>query len=188
MDTSFIYRKDLMDSFVNQNPIVLKNLNLPIISWQRVLNIFDEDVRLNRLKSKKAYGPLGFRMHHATRISEIDELTNELNKIFLPSKVFKNDPIESQHLYMSLSTEETSYGDTHYDGENVIFWQLCGKSKWTIFDKTSKDPELVAELEPGDIIFCPQYRHHKVEAITPRCGASLGFGKLKSIEELQNVN
>lgn len=188
MDSSFIYRKDLMDSFINQTPIVLKDLNLPKISWQTILDIFDIDVRADNLKSKNSYGPFGFRMHHATRIPEINDLTNELNKIFLPSKVFKNDPIESQHLYMSLSTDPRSYGDIHYDGENVIFWQLCGKSRWTIMDKSSQIPELIAELEPGDIIFCPQYRHHKVEAITPRCGASLGFGKLKENVEIYSVN
>jgi hypothetical protein len=169
-----------MSSFIKQTPLVLRDLNLPEISWQRILDIFDEDYRNDKLKAKNSYGPMGFRMHNATRLIEIDELTNEFNKIFFPSKVFKNNPIESQHLYMSLSTDERSYGNTHYDGENVIFWQLCGKSEWTIFKKGSySDEELVAELSPGDIIFCPQYRNHKVKAITPRCGASLGFGKLK---------
>lgn len=155
---------------------------LPEVTWDEILDVVSLDViagkRMNR--GTNGYGELGFKILYANRVKKINDQLELLKQYFDVSPDFIKDPNQSHQLYISLSIDETSYGKEHKDPENVIFWQLRGKATWKIWKEDDSDIEVIYELEPGDIIYCPPKRTHRVIALTPRCGVSLGFGKLRS--------
>lgn len=176
-------KENLWGNIQSQTPFIYKQAGLPEVSWDTILNIISLDViagkRMNR-GGPHGYGELGFKILNSHRITEIKNEIDELSNYFEVSEDFLNNPMGAHQMYISLSIDETSYGKDHKDPENVFFWQLQGNSKWVIWNKHDLYVEYEFELSPGDFIYCPPKRTHRVIALTPRCGVSLGFGKLRN--------
>lgn len=177
---SILNENNLWENIIKQEPFLFKNTKLPEVTWDEILDVVSLDViagkRMNR--GPNGYGELGFKILHANRVKKINDQLMLLSPYFDTSPDFKQDPNQSHQLYISLSIDKTSYGREHKDPENVIFWQLRGKTTWNIWNKDDSSIEFSYELEPGDIVYCPPKRTHHVIAKTPRAGISFGFGSL----------
>ena len=180
---------DFRSAFNNATVHVERNVaGLPEIKWDDAFRMLDEDVKAGNLYGQKRYENGGFRILNAMRVPGIADAQKKLLEIFQESNYQLKVEGRSTHLYMNITTQDGTYWKLHQDTENVIFWNIKGKSRWTIYKAGEyEDLENVSDdlidvdviLEPGDILYCPYGRPHKVEAITPRFGASLGFGELR---------
>lgn len=74
----------------------------------------------------------------------------------------------SAHTYIQTKTDHPGLG-RHYDAMNVLYIQIEGYTRWQV------DPDVDEILEPGDTIYIPARVFHKVIALTPRIGLSLGY-------------
>lgn len=180
---------EFQSAFKNQTVYVAKAAAAEYnVEWDQVFNLLDADIKAGEPCGKKRLTDGGYRVLNALRIPVILEANNKLLEFFEPSDMENIVTGRSAHLYINITTVEGSYGVKHIDdGENVIFWNAKGVCKWTIYEKplflngtgipdTEIDVEVI--LEPGDMIFCPSDRPHKIEPLTPRFGISLGFGKV----------
>lgn len=180
---------EFQSAFKNQTVYVAKNAAAEYsVEWDQVFNLLDADIKAGEPCGKKRLTDGGYRILNALRIPIILEANNKLLQFFKPSDVKNDVPGRAAHLYINITTIEGSYGVKHIDfNENVIFWNAKGISKWTIYEKplhlngkdmpdTEIDVEVI--LEPGDVLFCPSDRPHKIEPLTPRFGVSLGFGQM----------
>jgi ribosomal protein L16 Arg81 hydroxylase len=146
-----------------------------------VINLLDYDLSNNRETGSDRYGLYGFMLVNGERINSVGLFLDELYKIFDKSLEFDelNKQSNDHQIYVSLTTDKDSYGGKHHDYSNVVFWQLNGISRWKIYQEDGTTVEIDEVLNPGDIIYCPEKRQHEVIAVTPRCGVSLGLGKIK---------
>ena len=180
MFESFINKENLQ-KIKNEIPFVVKDSGFPLVDWQEVINLLDYDLLNNRETGSERYGLYGFMLVNGERISSVGLFLDELYKIFEKSLEFNelNKQSNDHQIYISLTTDKDSYGGKHHDYSNVVFWQLNGVSRWKIYKEDGSGIELDEVLNQGDIIYCPEKRQHEVIAVTPRCGVSLGLGKIK---------
>ena len=180
--------ENFQSAFKNQTVYVARKAAAEYdFEWDEVFRLLDIDTKDGKPCGQKRYTDGGFRILNALRIPNVLAAHNKLLQYFEKSKNEPDVPGRSAHLYVNITTIEGSYGWLHADQENVIFWNVKGRSKWTVYEKTHYvDPDKIPEgkvdveviLEPGDLIFCPYNRPHKVEPLTPRFGVSLGFDKM----------
>jgi quercetin dioxygenase-like cupin family protein len=177
-----LLNEEKIEMFKNEQPFVVRNSEFPEISWQTILELLNQDILNENPIGKTIYKDYGFRLIEATRIPEVRLLVDELYSVFAKSPHFEesNEEDHAHQIYISLTTQEGSYGGKHHEPEHVIFWQLNGSSTWTIY-KNETEVEIVQTLHPGDIIYCPPSRWHQVSANSPRCAVSMGFGSLATV-------
>lgn len=180
MFESFINEVNI-EKIKNNIPFVVKDSDFPLVDWQEVINLLDHDISNNNETGSDRYGLYGFMLVNSERIKCVSLFLDELYEIFEKSLEFAelNKQSNDHQIYISLTTDKDSYGKKHHDYSNVVFWQLNGISRWKIYKEDGYDIEIDEVLNPGDIIYCPEKRQHEVVAITPRCGVSLGLGKIK---------
>jgi quercetin dioxygenase-like cupin family protein len=172
---------DLWENIKSQKPFVFRNSGLPEVTWKEILSLVYSDFKIGKSLGqgdKGRYDEFGFKVMRADRIEAIHSEIQELEKLFNVSQDFTVVPRAAHQLYISIATQERSYGVPHSDPENVFFWQLRGKGNWKIWSEDKQEVELDEVLQPGDILYCPPNRTHHVVAITPRAGVSIGFGEL----------
>lgn len=175
-------KNNFWDYVKNETPFIYRSAELPEVSWDEVFALIDSDKKIGKSLGQgdnARYNEFGFKVLKADRIESINKEITSLEPFFEFSEDFIQSPRSAHQLYVSLTTDEKSYGVPHTDPENVFFWQLRGKSNWKIWSKDEYSVELNEILEPGDFVYCPPKRKHHIIAITPRCGISIGFGKLK---------
>jgi ribosomal protein L16 Arg81 hydroxylase len=128
-----------------------KNYNKNILSWDILLNNFNESIiKGNFIK----HNPVGFFVSHdAHNIPELKKILKDLN-------------CKIAHLYFNITTTSKTFGK-HKDSMDVWFWNCQGKIKWIIEDKK----EIV--LNPGDLIYVKKHVYHEVIPLTPRAGISM---------------
>lgn len=188
MDLSIFYSKEFQDAFINETPLIKRDVVNPQITWDMAFKAFDEYYQAGNAErmGTKVRPDFGFKVRRASMVPELKEIIDELYNIFEVSDSFSGNspwiPDDAHQFYISLTTAEGSYGSPHIDPENVIFLQGQGIVNWKIWDKDKKEVEVDEILNPGDLIYCPPGRLHHVLSITPRFGISLGYGKLKKIE------
>ena len=180
--------EEFQSAFKNQTVHVARKAAVEYdFEWDEVFKLLDIDIRDGKPCGKKRYADGGYRILNALRIPNVLAAHNKLLNYFKGSQYELDVPGRSGHLYVNITTIEGTYGWIHADKENVVFWNVKGRSKWTIYEKTDYvDPDKIPEgkvdveviLEPGDVLFCPYDRPHKVEPLTPRFGVSLGFGEM----------
>ena len=82
------------------------------------------------------------------------------------------------NIYASPKANSKSF-PAHADGTENFLFHTEGKTKWTIYKEfaPSKANEIAEEfiLEPGDLLYIPQYQYHKVDTIGPRILISIHF-------------
>jgi hypothetical protein len=165
-----------------EEPFVFRSADLPEVSWDSVLALIDTDLKIGKplgQGDKGIYNEFGFKVMKADRIDAINDEIESLKTFFEVSEDFNISPRSAHQLYVSLTTNEKSYGIPHTDPENVFFWQLQGKANWKIWSEDKTVVEVDEVLSKGDFIYCPPNRQHHIIAVTPRCGISIGYGKLK---------
>lgn len=179
---SRLINEDRVKDIHNGKPFVIINSNFPEVDWQEVLNLLNDDIVNQKPHGGALFKDYGFRLINAQRIDYVNSLVEELYTVFEKSPDFSDQGIEehAHQIYISLTTQSGSYGGKHHEPEHVIFWQLQGSSTWKIY-KTEDELDIVQTLNKGDILYCPPSRWHEVIAESPRCGISMGFGKIKNV-------
>jgi|688.fasta_scaffold02115_42 hypothetical protein len=177
---NFLFKEEYLNNYKNKTPFKF-NEKMPIdISWDELLKLVDSDLKQAIEKKENFSIDLWFKIKMADRIDTISKVIEKILEKFEMSKFWKNvKPSPGQHIYISFTSDELVNQGMHSDKDNVFFWQLQGKCIWRIYDEFNQFVKYEFELAPGDIIYCPKYRQHLVVSLTPRAGASLGFGSLK---------
>jgi hypothetical protein len=179
----FINDKNI-EKIKNGKPFIVKNSGLPSVGWQEVMNLLDNDTQ-NTPDLVRNVGQYGFMLINAQRIESVKLFLDELYTIFEKTLEFspeffdQNGQSNEHQVYISLTTEPDSRAGKHTDYSNVVFWQLNGVSRWLVYGEDGIEVELDEVLSPGDLLYCPETMQHNVIPMTPRCGVSLGLGKLK---------
>tara|TARA_Y100001972_G_scaffold103917_1_gene130542 strand:+ start:428 stop:1237 length:810 start_codon:yes stop_codon:yes gene_type:complete len=82
------------------------------------------------------------------------------------------------NIYASPKANSKSF-PAHADSTENFLFHTEGKTKWTIYKEVAPGPPktIIGEyiLEPGDLLYIPQYQYHKVETIGPRILISIHF-------------
>jgi len=82
------------------------------------------------------------------------------------------------NVYASPKANSKSF-PAHADGTENFLFHTEGKTKWTVYKEfaPAKPNEIAEEfiLEPGDLLYIPQYQYHKVDTIGPRILISIHF-------------
>ena len=146
---------------MNKNQVLLPKIKSEFFEWQSLINLFDDNVKMNR--PIKDTGNLGFVIHDAEKIEKVKIVADEIQKLFPNNKI-------SDHAYFSFLTRAGTFGK-HNDNEDVLNWQVIGNTKWTIWDKETKE----YILEPGDFIYVPKGMDHNTEVLMPRASVSFGL-------------
>ena len=176
---TIIQDKDYLYKLSSGKAFYIKNTGLPDIPWEDVLDVLNEDILNDNITEKKWLNEYGFRMIGVERLDKSVPVIEDIESMFEPASRHTENPRNGHEIYISLTTQERSYGGRiHDDVENVIFWGLRGISNWTIFDDDENEVMSI-DIGPGDLIFCPIGTKHRVIAKQPRAGISFGFGKLK---------
>ncbi len=171
---------DLWQNVKLKKPFVFKNSNLPNVTWKEVMSIVYADLKIGKTLGQGEsgrYDDFGFKVMKANRIESVQNQFEELKQFFNVSEDRSAAPGGSQ-LYISIETNQKSYGSPHSDPENVFFWQLLGKSNWKIWSEDNVSIQIDEILEPGDLLYCPPNLQHHIVAVTPRAGVSMAFGGL----------
>ena len=140
---------------------VSQNHEMPSISWGDVIGCLDDGIKKNSfIKFLSGYR---FVIHDHSYINSIQTLVNSISKL---------DPAVrcSAHVYMHLMGSNDGFG-SHRDKSDVIFWQVIGKTFWSIDD----DKKYEYILNPGDCIYVPRGMFHDVKSLSPRVGISFGL-------------
>jgi mannose-6-phosphate isomerase-like protein (cupin superfamily) len=177
---NFLLDKDNVERYKNQTPFKFDK-NIPFeISWDEIFALVDEDIK-NLIKTNQDYYKgYGFKLKKADRLEPIAQIIDILFTIFNPSKIAKNTrPSDAQHIYINFTTDQSLNNAPHLDKDHVFFWQLQGKTRWEIYDDNNEKVQYTFNLYPGDMIYCPKHRKHRVISLTPRAGASIGFNSLR---------
>lgn len=170
--------KEFLNAYYEKYPKVFKNISFPRFTWDQCFEIFDEDIK-NGNPHGQRYLVDGWRSYNGVRIPEVKEIIDILCKKFNKYTNEDGTIADVAMIYGSWSTHKKAYGPEHQDPENVIFLQVKGRSKWTIYND-DRSIILSQELDENDMIYCPGKTQHAVESLTPRYSLSIGFGEIIS--------
>jgi len=167
--------QEFLDAYNKKYPKIFRNIDFPRFTWDQCFAILDEDIKQSNPHGQK-YLINGWRSYNAVRIPEIKNIIDILSKNF---KKFANPDgtiADPAMIYGSWATNEGSSGPIHQDPENVIFIQVGGRSRWTVYNPDDSIC-LSEELDENDMIYCPGSTKHVVSSLTPRYSLSMGFGE-----------
>ncbi len=141
---------------------LFEDIQHPLPTW--------EDVIENLNTSIKNEWEVKFLPHHGfvTHNTEMMPYVGELLEYI--STTDSNVP-SSAHCYFSLTEFSHTFGH-HNDSSDVFFWQIIGKTEWTV---ESKNGTMVYILKPNDLLFVPKGMWHNTKPVTPRAGISFGL-------------
>ena len=88
------------------------------------------------------------------------------------------------NIYCSSKKDAVGF-PAHCDQTENFLFHTEGKVKWTIYENSApnREPGKVIDefvLEPGDLLYIPQYKYHKAESLTPRISISIHFANKKN--------
>jgi ribosomal protein L16 Arg81 hydroxylase len=136
--------------------------DLPRISWEEVFNCLSLNVKYDApIKTSKNFGLV---IHDTSMIVNVSKVLEEFSML---DKTVNS----SAHLYISLTDSSETFG-WHNDTSDVIFWQVIGK---TLFSIKEKYKVLNYTLEVNDLIYIPKGVMHNTKPLTPRVGVSFGL-------------
>lgn len=195
IEQRLFYLKELLSSdYAMQNyqsgtPFIFTKKVSFDVTWDEILSLVNNDINDEISTNQDYYGGAGFRITRADRLNKVSLVVDEIETIFKKSKNDrKTRPSFIHQIYVNYTTHpDLNSALPHSDNENVFFWQVQGRCLWTIYAESFKTAEELTEedishtfeLNPGDLIYCPKYRKHKVTTLQPRAGISLGFNNLK---------
>jgi len=142
-------------------------------SWEELL----ENVAwacMNPLNSSKVLKNFSFVSYRADRIPLVKEILKRVAQEQLSDSF-------SAHLFFSMSTESQNYG-RHEDDSDLWYWQMYGRTHWTIEHPDGSKVERM--MEPGDWLYCPRHYYHT--AVPQGARASLSFAQHYNIPRKPN--
>jgi ribosomal protein L16 Arg81 hydroxylase len=158
---NFLIDQQFTSNRQDKNHHVFRNLNLNAPSWSDILEHLNRNVVTNA--KIKVLDNLGFVYFDADKMSSVGMLLDAIRQ-WSGQKC-------SAHCYISLLESSATFG-RHNDNADVFFWQVQGRTHWTVEQGT----EIYEyELTPGDLIYIPRFMIHQVVPLTPRAGISIGI-------------
>jgi ribosomal protein L16 Arg81 hydroxylase len=170
----------------------------PYIKGLQIIDYTDKgDGRwcLDKVRNKKLNEPLLSK-------KEIYNQWKQLNKTFvIPFAEYEKEKLTDicfefekyfgsgqANIYASPKENSKSF-PAHADQTENFLFHTEGKTKWTIYKEfiPNKPNKILDQfiLEPGDLLYIPQYQYHKVDTIGPRILISIHF-KNKKNQALDN--
>jgi mannose-6-phosphate isomerase-like protein (cupin superfamily) len=132
--------------------IIKRKFNLDTPSWEDVIKNLNYSIE-NNLKVR--CNDQGFYVaHDAYRIPIVKKLIKQLKA-------------KDAHVYINFIQGAPTFGK-HVDTMDIAFWQIIGKTKWIIDNKSYT-------LKSGDLIIVQKGTYHEVIPLTPRAGISFGW-------------
>jgi ribosomal protein L16 Arg81 hydroxylase len=178
-----------MENYKSNTPFMFSKKVSFDITWDEILSLVNEDINDEISTNQDYYNGAGFRITRADRIKKVSLVVDQIEDLFQKSKnAPKERPSRTHQIYVNYTTHTNLNSvPPHSDNDNVFFWQVQGRSLWTIYAESFKTAEELTEddishtfeLNPGDMIYCPKYRKHTVTTLSPRAGISLGFNNPK---------
>ena len=161
MDFSFLSDEQFLQSRKENRSYFFGSISLPVLSWVEILEELERHV-VNNLPfdPRNNLRFIIYQMIHPTVV----EFTENYSK-------FDQTINCTAHGYINLMSKSGENG-RHKDQADVIFWQVCGSTIWTV---ENQDETCVNTLNPGDAIYVPANIYHSVESLTPRAGISFGL-------------
>lgn len=176
----FLLKEKYLINYINAIPFKFEEFIPLSISWDEIFVLLDQDIIKKINTNQDYYQGNGFKLRKADRLDAICFVMDKLFEKFSPSKIAKNTrPSDAQHIYINFTTDQSLNSAPHVDKDHVFFWQLQGKSKWEIYDELNENILYSFDLGPGEMIYCPKHRKHRVISLSARAGASIGFNSLK---------
>ena len=158
---SFLGDEQFLQSRKENRSYFFGSIPLLVLSWAEILEELERHV-VNSL----SYDPKNnlrfiiYQMIHPTVI----EFTENYSNLDQTTSC-------TAHGYINLMSKSGENG-RHKDQADVIFWQVCGSTIWTV---ENQNETCVHTLNPGDAIYVPANIYHSVESLTPRAGISFGL-------------
>lgn len=156
----FLKDSEFLANRENRRHCVFRNLKLNPPTWDDILGCLNKDVVSN--EKIKTLDNLGFVYYNADRMSEVSKLLKEIQTL--------TDRQCSAHCYISLLEISGTFG-RHNDSSDVFFWQVQGRTHWTVEQEKTYEYELL----PNDLIYIPRFIFHTVRPLSPRAGISFGI-------------
>lgn len=157
---NFLEDAEFLTNKENRKHCVFRNLDLNCPGWDEILNFLNKDAVSN--KKIKTLDNLGFVYYDADRMPEVDRLLKAIQTL-------THRPC-SAHCYISLLEISGTFG-RHNDSSDVFFWQVQGRTHWTVEQEKTYEYELL----PNDLIYIPRFIFHTVRPLSPRAGISFGI-------------
>jgi len=130
-------------------------------TWSDILAELNRTIQCK--EKLKTLDSLGFVLLHAQNIPSVLSMISIIENI--------TDAKCSAHCYISLLESSATFG-RHNDNADVFFWQVQGRTHWTVEQET----EIYEyELAADDLIYIPRFMIHQVVPLTPRAGISIGI-------------
>jgi mannose-6-phosphate isomerase-like protein (cupin superfamily) len=157
---SFLNDDNFLEAKEKKQPYFFKNIGLDLLTWQDIIIELERHIQ-NGIQHEVENNLRFILLHpiHPKIINFIQEF-----------KKLQPNLRSNAHIYLAMLTNSGGIG-RHKDNEEVIFWQVCGKTHWTVEAETN----IQYILEPNDAIYIPANMYHKVITLTPRAGISFGL-------------
>jgi ribosomal protein L16 Arg81 hydroxylase len=170
MGYSFLNKKEFLTNRENKEYYFFGNVDIDLLSWEDI--ILELEYHIQNHKRYEPRNNLHFILLEPTHPTIVNVL-NEYSKL---NPTFPS----AAHCYMTLLTRSGGGNGKHKDIADVIFWQVVGKTHWTIETKQGTREHI---LLPGDAIYVPANMWHHVISLTPRAGISFGLDHAKLIPQ-----
>ena len=159
---NFLDDPHFIEDRLNGRCHLFKNIQHELPTWNDVIE--NLNVSIENDWFVKYLDNFGFVTHNAEEMP----LVNSLLKYI--STLDPNVP-SSAHCYFSLTKNANTFG-RHNDPSDVFFWQIIGKTQWTVENPHNK---IIHILEPNDLLFVPRGLWHDTKPLTARAGISFGL-------------
>jgi hypothetical protein len=172
-------------NFMNSNPKweqFIAHLNSEYASpHQETPSVPEEETFVGGVAFRKnlyfqVRGPLGPNNKHL--FPEADQL------ILFFDEVMQSDSF-SPSAFLNFVPNNKPIG-VHADFRDTVYWQCIGKSEWQIHSRDNSGEYESYPMEPGDVIFVPQYALHTVITNEPRAAIAIGYNHKIPEYELNN--
>jgi len=152
---------DIVKARSNSTHHVVRDLGEILPTWNDILEEFNRTIQSK--EKLKVLDSLGFVLLQAQHIPSVSAVISVIENI--------TNAKCSAHCYMSLLETSATFG-RHNDNADVFFWQVQGRTRWTV----EEGGEIYEyELSPNDMIYIPRFIIHEVVPLTPRAGISIGI-------------
>jgi len=162
MNCNFLEDHQFIQHKQDNRCYLFKNIQHPLPTWADVMENFDMSVK-NKWPVNYFNG-FGFATYKAYKMPYVGELLEYISTL-------DSSKSSSAHRYFSLGSFSKTHG-RHNDDSDVFFWQIIGKTKWTL---ENKEESVVHILEPNDLLFVPRKMWHDTKPLMPRAGISFGI-------------
>lgn len=160
---------EYLDAATNYQPYLFKNTGYKSFEWQKVFDVLDTSLEKDP-DSVKLMRVFGYITH------KYWEQVEEINDVMKDVKAAYPGFLHTANIYTALTSKTIGFGK-HVDHMEIFFWQVIGKTKWSVF--VTHDNPKVFVLEPGDILYVPSSMPHEVVSLTPRVGVSISVENIR---------